>query len=277
MEPIGISAPCRPPATLDGLPSPERRFVDEAVLDNKFGAKNAFILSTYFAYPVHRDPDPGAFTPPPPITGPNGPKVDPSLQARTFKEIFDDVVPLAPLQLPGMSEPITVAGASKTEIRRLAEIVEAIPAWSREFLVSVREIRVSDFQAFKAEDGTVSAATSGVAEAETGRLLLNRKWLDANTRTLPAAADDSTRARAAALDLSQWQNTLLHELAHFQDRWLQKDAKEPPSKAQGSPMGNHGVWYTNYAWLSQDPAEDLAEGYAILAQRRLQALTQANR
>lgn len=266
-----------PPRDLASLSLGERSFVETAVSDPVFGVKNAFILERFYGYPVHRDLEPGAWVPPAPV--PQTQTSDPrdgsaSPAGRTFDQIFDATrtgAPVMALTVAGANATIEVVGCTLEEVERVRTALEAIPSWSREFLGTVRQICVASFDAFLAQDGTVSTGTSGVAEPSSGRLLLNRRWLDRCCRELPTGATAAARASAREKDVRQWENTLLHELGHFHDRYLQRDGLAA-SVAPESPLGNHGVWYTNYAWWVQDPAEDLAEGYALLGQARLQAI-----
>lgn len=266
------------PLDLAILSPSEREFVQHAVADPKFGAKNAFILNHYFGYAVKRDVDPNAFVPPPPIMAPAGTAAavdaEVAAKARTFGEIFDEArlaLQSTKLQVPGTAHCVELIGFNPHEIDLLRHAFEAIPPWARDYLQTVKQICATSFEAFKAPDGSISDKTRGVADAPNGQLLLNRKWLDQDTNALAPDADEAARTLARQSDDGAWLNTLFHELGHFEDRY-EKRGEVLPSRAPDSVLGNHGIWYTNYAWLVQDPAEDMAEGYAILAQERLKAL-----
>ena len=251
--------------------------MQRAVSDPTFGIKNAFILEHYFSYPVHRELDPNAWVPPGPrpvSQGEVSPAASDTTGARTFDELCrisasESAVPA--FEVAVGAHAIRLTGCSADERARVKAIIAAVPLWARDYLCTVRQICVTSFDAFRGLNGEVSTATSGVAEPCSGRLLLNRAWLDRATRALPPDASEPSRNEARQKDALQWENTLLHELGHFHDRFL-KAQEVPPSLAPESPLGNHGVWYTNYAWWVQDPAEDLAEGYALLAQERLHVL-----
>jgi hypothetical protein len=253
-----------PPPT--AVPDSEQDFVDHALHDPWFGAKNAYILNRCWGYPVASPPCP-SWTPPPPVLGPPAPRPpnDPALEAKALT--FEAMEKAARksgrpvmLSLPGMPDAVAILGATPEELEHVRHALESIPTHARGFMRDIKCISVASCEAFRGEDGGLSTDTTGCYDAE--RLVLNRWQLNRHQRVVAADAPDPVRAEARRQDAEDWFNCITHELCHVCDHHLHN-----PSEATDSPMG-HGTWYTHYAWTTQLKPEDMAEGYALLCRQR---------
>ncbi|MHB2018199.1 MAG: hypothetical protein ACYCW6_14715 [Candidatus Xenobia bacterium] len=227
------------------VPEDERAFVDAALSDPEFGGKHHYILRELWGYDLPPAPAPAEWAPDPPLSQPPGPPLPDDGTARSFSQVLSAAGQARSVKLEGMERSVMLYDAGGDEVQRIERALSAVPAHARDFLELLSVVAVADIPRFRHVDGRIETRLFGIVDYPHGQMLLNRLELDADWR---------------------WLNTICHELGHFHDNWLEK-----PSSRPGSPMGR-GAWFTTYAWHTQDPAEDLAEGYALLCQKRLTAL-----